>query len=228
MNSKTYLYSSVKPKAIQMRKSGFTYAEISTELGHIPKGTLSNWMKDISLTETQQLRIKQKMLDSGQRGRQLGAWANKDKRTKRLNNIRGLAYESYKSNIKHPLFLAGLLLYIAEGSKKTEIFSFMNSDFKLILVMMRWIETFSDLKLNDFRFRLYIHEIYKTENCEEFWINELKIKPNQLQKTIYKPTERIYKKNPSYKGCMRLELRGSDLYWKTMYWRDCFYETIKA
>ena len=168
------------------------------------------------------------MRSSGHSGRQKGAWANKQKRADRLSLLETDAKSTYASHREHPLFMAGLVLYLAEGTKKTESFMFMNSDPNLLLFMTRWVEIFSDIKFGDIRFRLYIHELYTYENCENFWQQELGINIEQFQKTIYKPNIRPYKKNPAYKGCMRLEIRGSDLYWKTMFRRDCFYEEMNA
>jgi hypothetical protein len=125
------------------------------------------------------------------------------------------------------MFLAGLILYLAEGSKKSEQFQFMNSDPKLMKYMILWVTKCGNKDFKTLRFRLYIHKLYEHENCETFWLKELKADSTQFLKTIYKPTGRVYKKNPQYKGCLRLEVAGSELYWKTMAWRDCFYYELK-
>ncbi|HUY85308.1 MAG TPA: hypothetical protein VMU97_02220 [Candidatus Dormibacteraeota bacterium] len=226
MNSKTKLYSELKPRAVELRRQGKMYSEICNELGHIPKGTLSNWLKSIELTNRQHERIQKIMAKNGLAGRQIGAQRNHQNRLKRLARIKQTAEDEYKHCLKDPLFLAGLLLYLAEGSKKTERFEFMNSDPKLMKCMVLWTMKNGKQNLESLRFRLYIHELYAHEKCEDFWIKELKVEPEQFLKTVYKPTGRIYKKNPLYKGCLRLEVAGSELYWKTMAWRDCFYAAL--
>ncbi len=228
MNTKTERYSRLRPLAVSLRKQGKTFSEIQDEIGYIPKGTLSGWLKNITLTDKQLTRINQIKRVAGHAGRQKGAWANRQKRVERLQNLRRIAELEYPTLIKDPLFLAGLLLYLAEGTKKSEGFMFMNSDAGLIKFMIQWIELAGSIPKQDLKFRLYIHELYKHENCELYWRTELKVSKSQFQKTIYKPTERIYKKNPIYKGCLRIEVRGSELYWKTMFWRDCFYKTISS
>ena len=227
MNSKTKLYSELKPRAIELRRRGKTFSEIQADLGHIPKATLSNWLKNIELTNKQHRRIQKIMTENGLAGRQIGAQKNHQNRITRLAKIRQVAENEYSQSLKDPFFLAGLLLYLAEGSKKTEQFQFMNSDPKLIQCMVHWVIRSGKKELKDLHFRLYIHELYAHEQCENFWIKELGVRPEQFLKTIYKPTGRIYKKNPAYKGCLRLEVAGSELYWKTMAWRDCFYATLQ-
>jgi hypothetical protein len=167
------------------------------------------------------------MAESGLAGRQIGAQRNHQNRIARLKDIRQAADNEYNQKLKDPFFLAGLMLYLAEGSKKTEQFQFMNSDPKLMQCMVNWVTTSGELDVQHLRFHLYIHELYAHENCERFWSKELGLKSEQFLKTIYKPTGRLLKKNPLYKGCMRLEVGGSELYWKTMTWRDCFYATLR-
>lgn len=202
------------------------FSEICNELGFIPKSTLSNWLRNIELTHTQRERIQKIMTNNGSKGRFIGAQRNHQNRLERLASIRQIAEHEYNKLLDEPLFLAGLVLYLAEGSKKTEQFQFMNSDPKLMECMVTWTIKIGKEAREKLRFRLYIHELYAHEMCEKFWVKELRVKPDQFLKTIYKPTGRVHKKNPHYKGCLRLEVAGSELYWKTMAWRDCFYATL--
>jgi hypothetical protein len=226
MNSVTKKYSDLKPQAIALRLQGKTFSEIQNELGPIPKGTLSGWLKNTELTSEQKERIRKIVIKNGMFGRQMGAWANQQKRLKRLSEIKTQATSEYHLLLENPLFAAGLVLYLAEGSKKSEQFQFMNSDPYLIRLMIQWILLVSNVRFSDLRFRLYIHELYAHENCESFWATALGANTEQFLKTIYKPTSRLHKKNPVYKGCLRIEVSGSDLYWRTMAWRDCLYSSM--
>jgi len=228
MNSKTLKYSELKHQAIELRQAGKMYSEIQEEIGHIPKGTLSGWLKNIELSKEQQERIKEIRTKNGSLGRHIGAQRNHEKRIQRLASIKGIAETEYPLHLNDPLFLAGLTLYLAEGTKKTETFMFMNSDPMLIKFMIQWITSVGGIRFEDLRFRLYIHELYAHENCEEFWQSKLGILDFQMQKTIYKPNGRKYKKNSTYKGCLRIEVKGSELYWKTMTWRDCLYRSLQG
>jgi hypothetical protein len=226
MNATSARYSTLHPQAIELRKQGKMFSEIAAQLGPIPKGTLSYWLKNVELITKQHERIRKIMTENGHAGRQIGAQKNHQNRLERLRRIKLMAEAEYDQRMKDPLFLAGLLLYLAEGTKKAEQFQFMNSDPKLIKCMVLWVVANSQHDFASLHFRLYMHKLYEHEHCESFWIRELGAKPEQFLKTVYKPTERIYKKNPNYKGCLRLEISGSELYWKTMAWRDCFYATL--
>lgn len=226
MNTKSKLYSELKPKAIELREKGYTFSKICDVVGFIPKGTLSNWLRNIELNNRQNKRIRDKMISKGLIGRQIGSERNHLLRMERISNIKRIAQKEYNIYIRQEYFLSGLVLYLAEGTKKNERFEFMNSDFKLVKFMMLWINNFGKIDFDSLRFRLYIHKLYEHEKCKEFWSSMLNIRHDQFLKTIYKPTNRVYKKNPSYKGCIGLEVSGSELYLKTMAWRDCFYTKI--
>ncbi len=226
MNSKTRQYESLKEKALALRSQGKTFSEIQIRIGLIPKSTLSNWLRSVQLTPRQTARIKKIMTESGHAGRQVGSEKNRQNRIERLERIQKVASLDYLRFLPKPDFLAGLTLYLAEGSKKTERFSFMNSDPYLMKFIINWMKEFGSVELKDIRFRLYTHQQYAHEECELFWINRLGASSGQFLQTIYKPSEREYKKNPTYKGCLRMDAPGSELYWRTMMWRDCFYSSI--
>lgn len=227
MNSKTKYLGSIKPLAIKLRKEGKTFTEIQEELGAIAKGTLSGWVKHVELTPAQKRRIRHVMAEKGHSGRLKGAWTNHEKRINRIADIRRAAESEYDEHTKSSLFLPGLVLYLAEGTRKWERFMFMNSEVELIKIMVKWVESVAGYEANELCYRLYIHWPYANENCEQFWQSQLKVSPDQFLKTVYKPTVREYKKNPRYKGCLRVEVPGSELYWKVIAWRDCLYRTIE-
>ena|SRR3990167_2592473 len=216
----------LKIQAIGLRKQGKTYSEIQAEIGPVSKNSLSRWLRPIELTAKQKTRITEKSLTLGHIGRMKGSERNHEKRLERLARIHSGAKMNFPVLCKNSSFLPGLVLYLAEGSKKTERFEFMNSDPYLIALISQWITKFGGLEPSDIRYRLYIHKVYANEDCEKFWVEFLGLMPEQLLKTIYKPTLHKVKKNPSYKGCMRVELRGSELYWKVMTWQKCLYNSI--
>ena len=94
-------------------------------------------------------------------------------RLERLAAIKERAFQEYDLFRQQELFLPGLVLYLAEGSKKTEAFQFMNSDSYLVKIMIEWIMAVSDVAFTDLHFRLYIHEQYAHEDCESFWVESL-------------------------------------------------------
>ena len=98
----------------------------------------------------------------------------------------------------------------------------MNSDPHLILFMMTWMKKYGKITEENLQARLYIHQPYLDENCEEYWSKRIGLSLKYFKKTVIKPTAHKVKKNPNYKGCLRIEVRGSELYWKIMNWQEIF------
>ncbi len=204
--------------AINLRKKGWSYNEIIKEL-KVAKGTLSGWLKDILLTDQQNLDLKNRLTDKIARGRLQASIALRARRMVRERDVFNKAEKDFTTFIKDPFFNIGLCLYWAEGAKKNTYFAFMNSDPEMHVIMLKWMRKYLKLKKSDFKYRLYIHEPYREENCEIFWANKLGLSEKGFQRTIYKPTPHKVKKNPDYKGCLRLSVTKIDVLRTMMAWQ---------
>jgi len=72
MTRQMHQYSEVtRRQAHALRQRGYTYTEICTKLGTVPKGTLAGWFKGIHLNRKQEARIRAKIVASGAQGRPL-------------------------------------------------------------------------------------------------------------------------------------------------------------
>lgn len=197
-----------KIKAISLRMEGYSYKEIMSEVP-VSKSTLSGWLRYIKLSVEQESRLFSKIATRSDMGRAKGAITNRRKRVEREQVSYKYAEEKFEVFKEDPFFWFGVALYWAEGAKKSSAFQFMNSDPKIIELMTIWIEKFLGLDRNtNIFYRLYIHHVYSHENCEDYWKKYLRIVQSQMKKTIFKPTNHLFKKNPEYKGCMRIEVSG--------------------
>ena len=70
----------------------------------------------------------------------------------------------------------------------------------------------------EIKIRLFIHKVYAEENCEKYWSKIAEIPVESFKRTVYKSTVHSIKKNLNYKGCCRIELTGSEFYWKVEKW----------
>lgn len=216
-----------KRKAIKLREKGFTYGEIRSLIPELPKSTLSVWMRNINLSNEALRRLRQKMNEGIERGRFRAIIVNIRKRKQRDKEVQKLArleFEKYKGE---PFFNFGIALYWAEGSKKFRRFQFMNSDPRLVKIMMRWVEKYLKIPKNELKLRIYIHKLYKNEGCEGFWEKITSIPKSSFLKTIYKPNKHQVKKNPDYKGCIRIEAPKVISWVKTMEWQNCFTKSMR-
>lgn len=214
--------------ALELRKQGKSYNEILQRVA-VAKSTLSLWLSDLPLTPDEERYLKTRTNNNISRGRIKAASELRKNRIKREQQTYLSAQEEFKELCDEPRFLLGVMLYWAEGSSKHPMFQFTNSNPILIRYMYAWIQKYilKDQKYS-IKPRLYIHKAYAGEDCEQFWADLLGIQRKEFAKTVYKPSMRAYKKNPNYKGCLRLDVGGVDNYRRVMAWKKCLGEYILA
>lgn len=199
-----------KVKAIALRKKGYTYKEILTEVP-VAKSSLSLWLKDTPLTAKEKAVLKNRKDNNISRGRIKAAAAARDNRLEReklrLPDIKKV-FNLHKDN---PLFQLGLGLYWAEGAKNSGSVIFTNSDDQMVGIMLLWMEQFTTYKRSELRYRLYVHKPYAHENCEEWWAKQIKVPLTSFTKTSYKPSNKGIKIRQNYKGCLRIEVPKSSV-----------------
>jgi len=107
------IHSTLKIKAIKLRKQGLSYNEIKVKIP-VAKSTLSLWLKSIPLKEEHKQRLYTKQIQILSRGSQ----SQKERRFREVEKIiknaeleidMPLSFETYR--------LMGAFLYWAEGSK---------------------------------------------------------------------------------------------------------------
>lgn len=219
----------IRQKAIELRRSGLSYREIMDVL-HIPKSSLSNWISRIELTAEQQQKLENNVLKGRDFSRFKAGQTNSRKRIDRENRVTLGARSEFEINKRDNFFIMGICLYWAEGGKKTRYFQFVNSDPEMIALMIKWIEKFLNVPKERAKYRLYIHQPYAHENCEEYWGSKIGVSPSIFQKTIYKPTLHNIKKNPNYKGCFAVTITKIDLFYTLMTWQKlliAYYKEIQ-
>ena len=207
-----------KRKAIELRIQGKTFHEIRSNIPNLAKSTLSGWLRNVKLTKEQQERLRKNIEKVTYNARVKAAWTKKKEKQKRIKKILEEAGKEYSLLSKNPLFLVGLVLYWAEGGRKSEVFQFTNSDPSAVKAMLRWLNKICKIPKEKINFRIYIHKIYAYENCEAFWSKITGIPISNFQKTIYKPTPHKIKKNLGYKGRVQIRVFKIDLFWKVMGW----------
>lgn len=212
-----------RTKAIALRKKGKSYKEIMSVVP-VSKGTLSKWLSNLSLTKKEEKFLRERSQILQDNGRLKTALKNRDRNERRRDLVRIKAKIDFEKHKNDPFFVIGLSLYWAEGAKKNDYFSFINSDVNMIKIMMVWAAKYLEVEPVDYKFRLYIHKPYMNENCEKFWSRKCAIPLSQFQKTIYKPTPHTIKKNPDYKGCLRMILSGVDNLITVKTWQTCLSE----
>lgn len=152
-----------KDKAIALRKTGLSYSEIQKRL-HIPKSTLSLWLKSVQLDESLVKRLNDRRLEK--------AKDNVRKRilriTKHIEEIKNSSAGDIKKISKRELWLMGIMLYWRErtaSGNETDIQNgvrFMSSDPHLIKFFLKWLQDIGGIKNDEVKFDIFIGEDKKS------------------------------------------------------------------
>ncbi|HBM45538.1 MAG: hypothetical protein UT05_C0010G0030 [Parcubacteria group bacterium GW2011_GWF2_38_76] len=215
----------LKNKARRLRTLGYSYNEIINIIP-VSKSSLSIWLRNLPLTKEQYSFLEKQLENKQISARMRAALTNREKRRIRDEQTLARATSTFARYKNEPLFIAGVLLYWAEGTKKDTVFSFINSDPSMVKMMLKWIKKYLGKTENDMRIRLFIHKIYSHENCENYWSKIINIPKDKFKKTIYKANVHLEKKNPNYKGCLRICVGGVEELRKTLYWQKLAEEYI--
>ena len=174
-----------KIKAIELRKKGLSYSEILQQVP-VAKSTLAVWLQSIGLSKKQEQRLTDKKMASALRG----AARKKEQRLVLSEFLKRTAKNEIGKISDRELFLIGIALYWAEGSKQKDHnvsarVRFSNSDINMIKLFLLWLNKICGIKTYDVRCDLYIHKGANIDGAKSFWERQL----NML-------VEGIYLKNP--------------------------------
>ncbi|MFJ9585500.1 hypothetical protein [Streptomyces acidicola] len=203
----------LRDRARELRQQGWTYNQIQAELG-CSKSSVSLWVRDLPHPEPKCTPEEQRArMNAGLA--QLRASQDRERvETKRA------AASAIGELSDRELFIAGVALYWAEGSKdkpyrRTEVLQFINSDPNVIKLFLHWLELL-DVTRDRLTLRVSIHESADVEAAERYWADIAGVDASVLSKaTLKKHNPRTVRKNTkeTYRGCLMIYVRQSaDLY----------------
>lgn len=209
--------------AILMRKSGLSYGEISKKT-HIPKSTLSLWLKDIKLPLKYRKKFYTKQIQILSRGPQ----SQRERRKREIESILKSSAEDIKTPVSEDAFkLFGAALYWGEGSKGSRL-QITNSDPRLIVFMTHWFEKIFCIKRSKMKARLNIYPQQNDLEMKKFWSDITEIPISNFGKSYIKPLNSGYRKNNLYYGTIRIEIpKSADLVHKVFSWTQIMTKTEK-
>lgn len=224
--------SQEKEKAISLRKQGKTYSEILSVIS-VAKSTLSIWLNSVDLSKKQKQKISKAKLAGSRRGGQ----AKKKQRIERQNKI----FEETKSDIstisEHELFLIGIILYWAEGSKEKEYrpgspLEFSNMDPKMIKVFLIWLLKVCKINRNMLVFNIFLHQSHKnkTEEVREYWSKITGFSKDSFATIYWKKNKlKTNRRNvkEKYYGVLKIKVRkSSSLVRKIAGWSEVVFNKV--
>lgn len=210
-----------KDKVINLRKKGKTYKEIQKYFKSvIPKSTLSNWCRNVKMSEEYNKRVRSIVIRNARIGRKIALVVNRNNRIKYLESVahRNKHLVNALKN-KDIARVALSMLYLGEGGKscKRGTVLFGNSDPFIVSLFLRLLRFCYKINESKFRCTLQCRADQNIKELENLWSRVTKIPLSQFygaridSRTLGKRTE---KKN--YKGVCRIDYLSSDLHLELM------------
>jgi hypothetical protein len=202
----------LREKCRQLRIEGRTYDDIA-ELTGASKSSLSLWLRDLPREFPGSKEHRQARLEA------TCARKREDRTAVRAAKIASAA-RAVGPLADRELFLVGLALYWAEGTKSKpwairDRVTFVNSDPCVIAVFMRWLALVG-VGLDQCRFRVAIHESADVPGAEKYWADFVGFDVATIYRSTIKrhqPKTTRYNTGESYRGCLVVNVvRSAELY----------------
>ncbi|MEA3511715.1 MAG: hypothetical protein U9R51_09795, partial [Actinomycetota bacterium] len=183
----------------------------------VPKGTLSNWCREIRLSEEQVKAIRER---SGPTSRAGIPVDTQHQRRSELVTIRADARSFAKRHLNDAFFVAGTALYWGEGAKTRNSCSLTNADPAVLRAFVSWARTYLDPHAS-FVLSLHLHEDNDERAAREYWQTQTGLTDAPFTKTYIKPRGSGHRKNHLPHGICRVRMRNpSDPWNRVMVWID--------
>lgn len=206
--------STLKIKAVQLRKQGLSYSEILKRIP-IAKSTLSEWLYSVGLSKKQKQRLTLKRLIAAKKG----STARKTERLLVTEQIKRDARLEINKITKRELWLMGISLYWAEGAKQkdhnpSQGVVFSNSDIYLVRIFIKWLKLCLHINNSRIFFEIYIHENWKDriDSVRKFWSVKTGFPYMKFDKIYFKRGKlNTVRKNTgfTYHGLLRIRVMKS-------------------
>lgn len=173
-----------KDEALILRKQGVSYHKIH-ELLHIPKSTLSDWLRDVDWSQQVKKQLEEKSrIASTVRIIELTKARKKD-----LDHIYETAREEARQEFEnfklYPLFITGIALYWGEGDRLSKYqVRLGNTDPLMIETFVSFLLDVCGVRNTKIHASILIYPDINAEACLKFWIQHSRLEEKNFQKTI--------------------------------------------
>jgi transposase-like protein len=133
----------------------------------VAQSTVSRWVRDIELTEDQREALRIAAYNGHVKGRTMNSRLRREVRVMAQEEGRILAAQ------RDPEFVAGCMLYWAEGSRQRNSLRFTNSDPEMVRFFVRFLRRFWNLDDTDLRItcNLFADHVETQREIEDFWLD---------------------------------------------------------
>lgn len=194
----------LKEKAIKLRTRGLSYNEILKKIP-VAKSTISLWCRYVKLTPTQRKKLDDKRKNgngiAGIKAIQTMFWK------RRCEAFMSGVPMSSRLKKKDHRFIAGIMLYWAEGSKSHGKVTIANSDPRIIKFMASWLYEFFEITPVELTIYLHLHSGQNEDKMKLYWSKLTNIPLENFRKSFTKPEVSGYRKKILYNGTIQLSVR---------------------
>lgn len=197
------------------RDLGYSYNEISGQIG-VSKSTLSNWLKDISLTLEQEERIQQRIENNQTafvaQARMINKKRFKEAREQAFQTGVEIASQIPDNDTVHELALS--MLYLGEGDKTGNRVQIANTDPAVLRYFLWAVEKLYEVDRSEMSLRLNLIEAARSleDQMINWWANQLLCSPTQFTKTQFDPRSKHTQITGEYHGVCTITYNDTYLY----------------
>ena len=177
-----------RDKALELRiEKQLGYRTIAKQLS-VSKSTLSRWLKDVPLSEKRILQLRREGWSRGEASRERFRNTMRAKRQKREQEIYNEQLKKFKIITQQSVFVAGLMLYLAEGDKKDPYhIGLANTDPEVIEFFLWWLYKFSNVNKEDVKLQLHLYSSMNIEREQKFWMGVTNLSHKHFYKHQIRP-----------------------------------------
>ncbi|OGH87838.1 MAG: hypothetical protein A3J93_05410 [Candidatus Magasanikbacteria bacterium RIFOXYC2_FULL_42_28] len=174
----------LKSKALQLRRKGLSYNQISKKLG-VSKSTVSLWLAKVGWS-VKMIDVLAKQNKTRSRA-QLRSYAKirKVKMEAMREVAREEARQSFFSLSKNILFLVGLTIYWGEGDKRMAngLVRISNIDPAMVKKFIEFLRKVCEVPQERIKIWLLLYKDLNEIKCKRYWTTKLNLRPSQFVKS---------------------------------------------
>ncbi len=177
-------------QVLQFRKRGFTLEEIA-KICEVSKGTVSKWLKNNALSESVTKQNKKRAGQENAKRLKLINKARSGERSMRYREAVRSAETEYKHYKSSPLFVAGLMLYTAEGDLKSDHqIRFSGTTEKSHKIFIKFATEYLGVSKPNIHFWILLYKGQSEEACMKRWKAATTLPYSQFYKNQYIHTKK--------------------------------------
>ncbi len=177
-------------QAVRFRKRGFTLEEIA-KICDVSKSTISKWLKNNADSASVTKQNKKRAGQENAKRLQLMSKARGSERAARYREAARSADTEYKHYKSSPLFMAGLMLYYAQGDLKNEHqIRLSGTEEKAHKIFIKFATGYLGVSKLSIHFWILLYKGQSEEMCMKRWKTSTTLPYTQFYKNQYVNTQK--------------------------------------